>query len=128
MEWVLCLKTKLGMPFTRALGPQSFSPPGQLRLGPHQHSNTVIINSTRVKAENASLRVLTGTAAKITALHVYDGEKKILDLNGTIQTISERIPGKPGVHWGAGISLLVQFIGTGSDAYVKFVGAGIDFY
>ena len=93
----------------------------------------VIVNGVRLKAQSAMIRFTTGAQASIGAVHVYDGEKKILDHNGTnyrgsLQFVREVIPGTPEVLWGTGISILVNFNGSGPDAYIQLIGAGIDFY
>jgi hypothetical protein len=93
----------------------------------------VIVDGTRLKAESALIRFSTGSTAKITNFHVYDGETKIaeydgLDLTGSLQLVREAIPNNPQVLWGTAISIGVQFAGTGVNDYVQFIGAGIDFY
>ncbi|KAG0362642.1 hypothetical protein BG005_004759 [Podila minutissima] len=93
----------------------------------------VIVDDRRLKAESALIRFSTGSAAKITNFHVYDGEKKIaayddLSLAGTMQVIRQAVPNQPQVLWGTTISLGVQFSGTGPNDYVQFISAGIDFY
>ncbi|KAI9778813.1 MAG: hypothetical protein M1839_007903 [Geoglossum umbratile] len=93
----------------------------------------VIVDGTRLKAGSSLVRFITGSKAKITNFHVYDGEKKIvndngLNLNGALQTVRRDVPGDPQVLWGTAISLGVQFDGNSPDAYVSFVSAGIDFF
>ena len=93
----------------------------------------VIVNDVRLKAQSALVRFATGPQASIGAVHVYDGEKKIYEHNGTnykgpLQLIREVIPSQPLVDWGTGISILVNFNGGGPDAWVQFVSAGIDFW
>ncbi len=92
----------------------------------------VVVNGVRVKAQSVMLRFSTGPHATIGAIHVYDGEKKILNLNGTnyhgsLQYVREVIPKTPEVHSGLGISLYLNFNGNGHDAYVQLISAGIDF-
>ena len=93
----------------------------------------VIVDGTRLKAKSAMIRFSTGSDAKITNFHVYDGEKKIAEYNGlslagNLQFVREAVPDNPQVLWGTAISLGVQFRGTGPNNYVQFIGAGIDFY
>lgn len=93
----------------------------------------VIVNDVRLRAQSALIRFTTGPQASIGAFHVYDGEKKIWEHNGTnyrgnLQVIREIIPGTPEVLWGTGISLLINFQGTGPDAWIQLISAGIDFY
>jgi len=93
----------------------------------------VIVDGIRLKAESAMIRFSTGSGAKITNFHVYDGEKKIAEYNGlslagNLQFVREAVPNNPQVLWGTAISLGVQFSGTGPNDYVQFISAGIDFY
>jgi len=93
----------------------------------------VIVDGTRLKAESAMIRFSTGSTAKITNFHVYDGETKIADYNGlnlagNLQFIRQAVPNHHQVLWGTAISLGVQFAGTGVNDYVQFISAGIDFY
>jgi len=93
----------------------------------------VIVDGVRLKAQSAMIRFSTGAQASVGAIHVWDGEKKILNKNGTnykgsLQFIREVIPGSPEVLWGTEISVLVNFNGTGPDAYIQLISAGIDFY
>ncbi len=93
----------------------------------------VIVDGTRLKAQSAMVRFSTGSQASIGAVHVYDGEKKIADHNGRNyrgihQFIRETVPGVPEVRWGTGISILVNFNGSGPDAFIQLISAGIDFY
>ena len=93
----------------------------------------VIVDGRRLNADSALVRFSTGAQASIGAFHVYDGEKKILDHNGTnyrgqLQLVKEAIPNRPEVLWGTGISIRVDFNGTGPDAYIQLISAGIDFF
>jgi hypothetical protein len=92
----------------------------------------VIVNNVRLRAVLAGLRVATGPAAHIGSFHVYDGEKKITDLNGlnvrgALQFVQYAVPGRPEVLWGTGISLLIVCDANVPDAWVHLVSAGIDF-
>ena len=93
----------------------------------------VIVNDVRLKAQSALIRFTTGPQASIGAFHVFDGETRIFQHNetnykGNLQVVREVIPGTPEVKWGTGISLLVNFNGTGPDAWVQLITAGIDFH
>ncbi|KAF9079376.1 hypothetical protein BGX23_004233 [Mortierella sp. AD031] len=93
----------------------------------------VIVDGTRLKAESAMIRFSTGTTAKITNFHVFDGETRIaeyngLSLSGNLQFVRRAVPNHHQVLWGTAISVGVQFSGTGPNDYVQFIGAGIDFY
>ena len=85
-----------------------------------------------LKAKTAMIRFSTGTHASIGAIHVYDGETRIytsppLNLKGKNQFHLEPIPGQPAGKWGTGISLLLNFNGTGPEAYIQLISAGIEF-
>jgi hypothetical protein len=45
-------------------------------------SSPVVINSVRSKFDSARTKFTTGPAAKITNVHVYDGENKVAEFNG----------------------------------------------
>jgi hypothetical protein len=92
----------------------------------------VILSNVRVKAGQALIRFSTGPQATIGAFHVYDGEKKIaeqngLSLSGNLQVATQQL-GRPQILWGTGISVLLNFNGTGQDAWVQLIAAGIDFF
>ncbi|KAG0280796.1 hypothetical protein BGZ95_008588 [Linnemannia exigua] len=93
----------------------------------------VIVDDIRLKPQTAMIRFSTGSTAKITNFHVYDGEMKIaeyndLSLTGNLQFIGRAVPNNHQVLWGMAISLGVQFSGTAPTDYVQFISAGIDFY
>lgn len=93
----------------------------------------VIVNDVLLKADSALVRFATGNQTKIGAIHVYDGERRIAEYNGTtyrgaLQLVRVQIPGSPEIAWGTGISILVVCDGTGPDAWAQLVSAGIDFY
>jgi len=92
----------------------------------------IIINDVRLKAQSALIRFSTGPQASIGAIHVYDGETRIyqrngIALTGTLQLDREVLPDVPEVKFGTGISIQVNFNGTGPDAWVQLISAGIDF-
>ncbi|KAF9082269.1 hypothetical protein BGX29_003969, partial [Mortierella sp. GBA35] len=86
----------------------------------------VIVDGTRLKAESAMIRFSTGTTAKITNFHVFDGETRIaeyngLSLSGNLQFVRRAVPNHHQVLWGTAISVGVQFSGTGPNDYVQFI-------
>lgn len=86
---------------------------------------TVIVDGIRLKAESAMIRFTTGSGAKITNFHVYNGENKIMELNGVNFTgnasfLRQDIPRNPEVLWGTDISIGVQFNGTGGGGEIMF--------
>jgi len=92
----------------------------------------VIVNDARLRAHSALIRFTTGRQASIGAIHIFDGEKKIherngLNLQGTLQLVREPISKSQRVHWGTGVSILVNFNDGSSDAFIQLIGAGIDF-
>jgi hypothetical protein len=92
----------------------------------------VIVDNIRMRAALASARLATGPKAHIAGFHVYDGEKKIMDLNGleikgALQVVQYWLPARPEVSWGTGISLQIACDDGSDDAWVQLVGAGIDF-
>jgi hypothetical protein len=92
----------------------------------------VILSDVRVTAAQALVRFSTGPNATIGAFHVYDGEQKIaeqngLSLSGTLQVAAQQLS-RPQILWGTGISVLLNFNGTGQDAWVQLIAAGIDFF
>jgi hypothetical protein len=79
------------------------------------------------------IRFSTGSTARITQIHVYDGETRIAEYNdmylaGQLQFVRREVPNHHHVLYGTAISVAVQFNGTGPNDYVQFIGAGIDFY
>jgi len=77
----------------------------------------VVINSVRSKFDSARIKFTTGPAAKITNVHVYDGEIKIAEFNGLnvtgkLETIAFQLPKDREVLWGTAISVGVHFAGT----------------
>jgi hypothetical protein len=92
----------------------------------------VIVDNNRLRAALAGLRLATGPAARIAAFHVYDGERKTLELNGLnirgpLEFVQFPIPDRPEALWGAGISILIVCDAINPDAWVQLVSAGIDF-
>jgi hypothetical protein len=92
----------------------------------------VILSNVRVTAGQALVRFSTGPQAKIGAFHVFDGEVNIseqngLSLGGTLQVATQQLK-RPSILFGTGISVLLNFTGTGPDAWVQLIGAGIDFF
>jgi len=93
----------------------------------------VILDGNRLRAVTAWIRYTTGSGAVITSFHVYDGETKIanyngLSLRGISTSVNLAVPNSPLVYLGTGISVLVDFSGTGFNDYIQFISGGIDFY
>ena len=83
-----------------------------------------------LKTQLAMICFSTGSQASIGAVHVFDGENRILqkdslNLKGPFHT--EPISNKPEVKLGTGISLQLNFNGTGPDAWIQLIGAGMEF-
>lgn len=91
----------------------------------------VWLHGVHLKALTALVQVATGSAARITLVHAYDGEKKILDtssnITGPTQVPRFQIPGTPAIDFGTEISMLVEFDNTGPNAWCRLIGGGIDF-
>jgi hypothetical protein len=96
---------------------------------------TVIVNDKRQMIDSVMLRFKTGSnKAKVTNVHIYDGESKIAAHDGLNLYPSAfglnrfNVPGKPDIRWGVGISVGVSFTGT-TDAQntMEFSSAGCDF-
>lgn len=91
----------------------------------------VIVSGTRLRVGSVMLRFKCGGGGRVKAIHVYDGENKIVskdNLNlGPAQWHFERVdvPGNPEINWGLGISILVDF--GPDDRVVEFSAAGCDF-
>lgn len=91
----------------------------------------VIVNDKRLKAGTAKLRYRTSGGAQVTAVHVYDGERKIASHDGLANHPSawaveqHAIPGTPDVLWGIGISIHVRFPSAGGR--IEVAAAGCDF-
>ena len=92
----------------------------------------VIVNNVRLKAQSAMVHFTTGQQASIGSVHVWDGEtilyvKDQVNYKGNRAVVQEVIPNMPEVNWGVGISVLVNFNGTGPDAWIRLIGAGVEF-
>jgi hypothetical protein len=96
----------------------------------------VIVNDNRLTVDSALVRLKSaGTGAKITNVHVFDGERKIASHDGlsvaptTWQMLRWAVPGRPEVLWGVGVTVGVSFTG-GSDAAntLELSSAGVDFF
>ncbi|MEV0154293.1 DUF6623 family protein [Micromonospora sp. NPDC050686] len=96
---------------------------------------SVIVKDKRQMTDSVMLRFrANSTAAAVTAVHVYDGERRIVNHDGlnlsptTFGLNRFDVPGKPDVLWGIGISVGVRFSG-GTDAQntLEFAAAGCDF-
>lgn len=92
----------------------------------------VVFDGRRLKAKTAYVRFATGSTAAITHFHVFDGEAKIasfddVDLRGGIYDKTMQLPNAGIVKYGVGISLKLEFSGTGESDFIRLVSAGIDF-
>ncbi len=96
----------------------------------------VIVDNNRLSIDSAMLRFRSkSTNADVTAVHVYDGEIKILNRNGLNLSPKnfglERFNIRPrkDVKWGIGISVGVRFSGnTNTKNTIEFAAAGVDFF
>lgn len=94
-----------------------------------------IVLPKRLMADSVMLRFKSASShARITSVHVYDGESRIathdgLNLSPTSFGLRRfDIPGKPDVRWGIGISIGVSFSGsTDAQNTLEFASAGCDF-
>jgi len=86
---------------------------------------------TNVKAGQALVQFATGSQASIVAIDVYDGIDKIggnlVKWTGPLQLKTQSIPWDKPIAYGTGISLQLNFTGTGPEAWVQFIGAAIEF-
>lgn len=95
----------------------------------------VIVNDNRLRIDSALVRFRSNSnSADITAIHVYDGEKKIASHDGLNLSPSNwtmhrfDVPGHPEVLWGIGISIGVKFSGANDSANtMEIAAAGADF-
>jgi hypothetical protein len=95
----------------------------------------VIVDNNRLSIDSAMLRFrVKHTLTSVTAVHVYDGEKKIANYNGLNVSPSSfglnryNVPGSPDVRWGIGISVGIRFLGANdTQNTVEFASAGVDF-
>ena len=91
----------------------------------------VIVDEQRLKVGSTLLRYRASGAAHIHAVHVYDGETKIAEYDGMTSRPRDwqmqrfRVPGRPEIRWGLGISVGVRFPAAGGK--LEFAGAGCDF-
>lgn len=95
----------------------------------------VIVNGKRLSVGSCMLRFKTGgLQAVVRDVHVFDGEKKIVqhnDVNLTGNHGFERfnVPNNPDVHWGLGISIGVTFLnGTNAQRTIEMISAGCDLF
>ncbi len=97
----------------------------------------VIADGTRARADAVLLRFrTTPTDAAVTAVHVYDGERRIATHNNrndrpaVWQMIRYDIPKNPSVRWGIGISVQLSFSvdPAGKPPFrIDIAAAGCDF-
>ena len=96
----------------------------------------VIVDDNRLSIDSAMLRFRSkSTSADVTAVHVYDGEVKILNRNGLnlspVNFGRQRFNIRPrkNVKWGIGLSVGVRFSGnTNAKNTIEFASAGVDFF
>ncbi|BBC26490.1 DUF6623 family protein [Pseudanabaena sp. ABRG5-3] len=76
----------------------------------------VIVNDDRLRVGSVLLRFRTGSGTFLKAVHVWDGETRILTDDSIDPETSEDfrmsrfdVPDNPEVRWGVGISLNVEF-------------------
>lgn len=94
----------------------------------------VIVNGNRLRADSVMVRFKSASAdAFVTAIHVYDGEKRIamyenLHLNpNNWEWPRFDVPGHPEILWGVGISIQVGFGVENVSHKMEFSSAGCDF-
>lgn len=76
----------------------------------------VIVDNSRLRVGSILLRFRTGGGTSLKAVHVWDGENRIL-MDDTVdpstsedfQILRFSVPGNPEVYWGLGISLKVEY-------------------
>ncbi len=96
---------------------------------------TVIVNDNRLAIDSAMVRFRSNSPqARVTNVHVYDGENRIAAHDGLSLTPSPfnmqrfAVPGHPDVLFGVGISIGVSFTGTTDAANtLEISSAGVDF-
>lgn len=93
----------------------------------------VIVDDNRLRAHSVMLVFRTNSEdAIVRDIHIYDGDKKIAvhnrtDKTGAVGSYRWEVPGHPEVHWGVGISIGVDFRGSGARNRMEFISAGCDF-
>lgn len=91
----------------------------------------VIVNQRRLRADSVLLRFRSGPGASVSAIHVWDGERRLVARGGL--NLSKRriggvrilVPYRPPVRWGLGLSVGVSF---GDDAGLPANGLGMDIF
>ncbi len=98
-----------------------------------------IVGMDSLRLEFVMLRFNLGNSTRIQQVHVYDGEEKLTELNdlpgyptvplGKWYTGWYRVPDRPNVSYGLGISVMVHFLGvpvTSEESHcVHFSSAGM---
>ncbi|HEX8473518.1 MAG TPA: DUF6623 family protein [Pyrinomonadaceae bacterium] len=94
----------------------------------------VIVDDNRLSVGSVLLRYRVGSAvARVTAVHVYDGEVIIASHNGlnlsptTWGNPRFEVSGHPEIKWGLGISIGVNAGGGAGSRNMEFASAGCDF-
>lgn len=96
----------------------------------------VIVRDNRLSLDSAMIRWrANSTGARITNVHVFDGENRIaahdgLSLSNTAWQFSRfAVPRRPDVRWGIGVTVGVSFTGSTDAANtMEFSSAGCDFW
>lgn len=96
----------------------------------------VIVTDNRLSLDSAMIRWrANGTGARITNVHVFDGENRIaahdgLSLSNAAWQFSRfAVPGRPDVKWGIGVTVGVSFTGVDPGARtLELSSAGCDFW
>ncbi|WP_147367958.1 DUF6623 family protein [Fibrisoma montanum] len=94
----------------------------------------VIVNDNRLAIDSALIRFRSNSPrAKITNVHVFDGERRIAAHDGLNLAPSPwgmhrfAVPGRPEVLWGLGVTLGVSFTGTTeAENTLEISAAGCD--
>ena len=94
----------------------------------------VIVDDNRLSVGSVLLRFRVDSAvARVTAVHVYDGEVKIVSHDGlnlaptSWSTPRFDVPSHPEIKWGLGISIGVTVGGSAGSRNMEFASAGCDF-
>jgi hypothetical protein len=91
----------------------------------------VIVDQRRLRTDSVLLRFRSGPGASVSAIHVWDGERRLVAQDGL--NLSKRqiggvrilVPYWPRVLWGLGLSVGVTF---GDDAGLPADGLGMDIF
>jgi hypothetical protein len=92
----------------------------------------VLVNDVRLRVGSIILQFKTGAGARVTAVHVWDGENRIawwdkLNLSGVHLLERFDVQGDPEVKYGLGISMGVQFMPDQMPRTMHIISVGCDF-